>query len=193
MMRKRYRCSDCSRQFDYDHHPSIEADPLPGECPYSDCRSNAAALPGIVAPHLAMNSIVRAVDDTYRGMEEGSEVRAQMAQEFHGVDASEAANMKITNILDGRREGESSDPQVNNAVSQSMASTPGVGFQGASGLGYSQSVSQGPYPNAGLRAMMDVRARHNQVAARVTGGAGGAFTVDRPAIETQVPGYKRRA
>lgn len=195
MIRRRYRCPACTRQFDYDHHPSIAADPLPGECPYRDCGySTVDVQPGIVSPHLATKTIVGSVDNVTRGMEEGAEIRAQMAMEMGGMDSGEAAQLRMTNQRDNLRAGDTSDIPVNNAVTQHMAQAPtgSVGFQ-SGGLGYSQSVSQGPYPNAGLRAMLDVRSKHDRLAGAVTGGVGSGFATDRPALETLQPGYKRRA
>ncbi len=193
MIRRRYRCPNCHRQFDYDHHPSIVADPLPDWCPYEDCGYSVEdATAGIVAPHIGGASIVASVDNTIRGMEDGAEVRAQMAIE-HGMDPGEAAQLRLTNQRDNLRAGDTSDMPVVNDVTRAMAAMPAgsVGFQ-SGGLGYSSTVSQGPFPNAGLRAMMEVRNAHERVAARVTGGAGSGFVADRPALETLQPGYKRR-
>jgi hypothetical protein len=182
MIRRRYRCAECHCLFDYDHHPSLEADPLPNFCPNPVCgQSLENVTAALVAPHLATKAIVGSVDATIRGMEEGAEIRAQMAQEMGGLDSSEAAGLRITNQKDNLRAGDSSDIPVVNDVTRSMAIQPQgtVGFQ-SGGLGYSSTVGQGPYPNAGLRAMIEAQSRFRPA-------------VDRPALETLQPGYRRRA
>ena len=193
MIRKRYRCPSCARLFDYDHHPSIEADPLPEECPYECGFRSGAMPPGLVAPHLGSVAVVASVDNVIRGMEDGARIRAQMGQELHGMDTADAAQLHLTNQRDRLRPGDISAMPVNNQVTQMMAAAPPgtLGFR--DGLGLSSAVSTGPYPNAGLRAMMDVKAAHDRVAGQVTGAAGSVFTADRPALETQQPGYRKRA
>lgn len=179
-MRRRYRCPSCHGLFDYDHHPSLESDPLPDDCPYS-CGYSQAMPEALMTPHLATNTIVQSVDNVTRGMEEGAEMRAQMAQEHGGLDAAEVSGLKMTDQKDNLRYGDTSYAPVNNPVSQMMTAAPGsVGFS-SGGLGYSSTVSQGPYPNAGLRAMLDVQKKF------------GTMAPSRPALETLQPGYKRRA
>ena len=65
------------------------------------------------------------------------------------------------------------------------------GFNPVNGVQYSSAVQQGRYPNAGARAMQGVRAFHQNF----TAGAGhaGATTSDMPGLETQQPGYRKRA
>ncbi len=178
-------------QFRYLHHPSVEADPLPRYCSVCSFDSQGEDMPAaLTTPHLA-KSIKGVVDTMHREMEAGAEFRAQMAQEQFGLDASEAALMKETNMKDNLRAGDTSFIEVNNPVSQVMAAAPGVtGFQGANGLGYSGAVSQGAFPNAGAHAAKSLRELH----ARNTQGAGhsGPVMSTLPALETTLPTYRPR-
>ena len=203
MIRKRYRCPECHRVFEYDHHPSVEADPV-SACPYRGCSAASDDMaPALVMPHIA-KSIGRNTDDVYRQMEAGAEFRAQMAQEVHGLDASEANAMKITDTLDNRRPGEISAPPVNNDLSRQIESAPGqLGFVNGAAIaqGLQQSFVQGHHANAGLDAMIQLRAAHGRSAAGaiMRGTESGTPTlssppvvVDRPALETEMPGYRKR-
>ena len=180
-----------SHQFDHLHHPSVEASPLPRFCPTCGYDSQGKVVQrALTAPHI-QKPVKKATDDVYRGMEQGSEFRAQMAQEVGGLDAAEANALKITNMRDNARAGESSEIPVTNAVTQVMAAAPGVtGFQGANGLGYSGAVSTGPAPNAGAHAQAALRRQH----AAFTAGSGmtGTATSNVPALETTQPGYRVR-
>lgn len=204
MTRKRYRCNVCARQFDYDHHPSIEADPVPCCC-YEDCTSRARPEPALVTPHIG-KSIGKNTDEMYRAMEAGSEVRAQVAMEMTGMDSTEVSGMKITDMADGLREGDVAEPSRPNPLTQQIDANPGgLGFVqqgGAIAQGLEQSFLQGHHQGAGLNAMKQLRSVHTRTAAaRVAAGtenrgapplASPQMTVDRPALETQNPGYRRR-
>lgn len=204
MTRKRYRCGDCHRLFDYDHHPSIEADPVPC-CAYDDCPSTVTPEPALVAPHIA-KSIGANTDAMYRQMEAGSEVRAQHAMEMTGMDSTEVSGMKITDLADNLREGDSAEPSRPNPLGDQITANPGtLGFVqqgGAIAQGLEQSFIQGHHKNAGLNAMKQLRQVHNRTAAaRVAAGtenrgappiASPQMTVDTPALETINPGYRRR-
>lgn len=191
-----YRCPGHGEhpphQFSHLHHPSVEASPLPRYCPACGYDSEGEEMQtALTAPHIR-RSIGRAVDDTYRAMEEGSQHRAEYAQEHLGLDEAEASVMKITDMKDNLRHGDTSEVTVKNPVSETMAAAPQgmFGFQGSAGLGYSGTVSEGPHPNAGARAQGALRQHH----AAYTAGSGmaGAATSNMPALETTAPGYKKR-
>ena len=182
-----------AHQFRYLHHPNVDADPLPRFCGVCGFDSEGAEPEqAVTAPHIAM-PIKATVDNMYRAMEEGSEHRANMAMEQFGLNSSEVSMMKITDMKDNLRSGDTSDMSVNNSVSQTMQqieqARPGtVGFAGGAnnGVGYSQTG----HGNHGLRAMAQLRGQH----AAFTGAAGhaGATTSSMPALETTNPGYRRR-
>ena len=190
-----YRCPGKKphppHEFDHLHHPNVEDSPVPRFCAVCGYDSQGKVHQrALTAPHI-QKPVKKATDDVYRGMEQGSEFRAQMAQEVHGLDAAEAAAMKITNMRDDARAGESSEIQVSNAVTQVMAAAPSItGFQGANGLGYSGAVATGPAPNAGAHAQAALRRQH----AAFTAGSGmvGTASSSLPALETTQPGYRVR-
>lgn len=194
----RYKCPGCEGEFEYMHHPNPKDDPAPRFCPLCGMDSQAEdsdyQAPTPTAPSLRSNR-EKSANATYRAMEEGSNFRAEMARE-NGLDTDAANGLKITDMKTNLREGDTADVAVNNEVTKQMdainARAPGtVGFQGAeSGIAYSQTVATGPHPNAGARAMVNLRSEHR----KFTAGAGhaGATSSDAPALETQSPAYKRR-
>lgn len=164
MIRRRYRCPQCSGEFAYDHHPSVEADPVQF-CPR--CGFNQEMDPALVAPHIG-RPIRATVDKLNRAMEDGSQFRAQIAQEQLGLSAEEARVMTQTNMMDHLREGDTTHVPVDNAVSRVIAAHPqAYGFSGnpAAGAALSPHVQGGPYPNAGLRALQEVREVHPRLVA----------------------------
>lgn len=190
MIRKHYACVSCTALLEYDHHPSIEADPLPAgiACPRCGFTVGADPRPGVVAPHL-VRPIKGVVDDMARGMEESSRHRADLAREHFGLDADAAAAMVETNMRDHLREGDTSNVPVDNPVSRQIAAAPqNYGFQPSQGIAASPAVQAGYMPNAGLRALEGVRSFHGSF----TQGAGhaGATTSSVPDIRPE--NYRRR-
>jgi len=193
MTRKRYRCLSCSGVFAYDHHPSIEADPLPTDEPCPHCGIIADVDAAVVAPHIG-RPIARTVDNLHRDMEDGEKFRANVAMEKFGLSSEEARVMVATNSLDNLRQGDTSNIPVNNPVSRAIDAQPQTfGFSGGAaqqGMAASPMVQSGAFPNAGLRAMMEVRAAHPGMVA--SSGHKTAATSSLPALETQQPGYRQR-
>ena len=195
MTRKRYRCVSCQGVFEYDHHPSIEADPLPTDEPCPHCGVlDFGSEPAVVAPHIAARSIVKVVDNMHRDIEDGEKFRANVAMERFGLDADEARAMVATNSLDSLRAGDTSAIPVNNQVTQAMAAAPqSYGFSPTAaqqGLAASPQVQSGLFPNAGLRALTQLRAIHPAMVA--SSGHNTVATSSLPALETQAPGYRPR-
>jgi len=189
-----YQCPSCVGRFSFTHHPSDE--PPPRFCPLCgfDTEFDPDAMQQVLtAPHIG-KPIAKLGDQTYRQLEAGSEFRAQMAMEQHGLDTEQANALKITNMRDNAHYGETSVVEVNNEVTRVMAQVQQmggqVGYAAQTGLGYSSTVSTGPFPNAGARAQKALRAAHSDF----TAGAGhsGTTVSDTPALETQMPGYRQR-
>lgn len=194
MTRRRYRCPQCSGIFVYDHHPSVEADPLPANaaCPHCGFTSEEDYPAAVVAPHIA-KPIRATVDNMHHAMEDGAAFRAQMAREKFGLSEEEARQLTETNSLDNLRAGDTSNIPVNNIVSQAIEANPNAfGWQGgaAQGAALSPQVQSGPYANAGAKAMAQIRAVHPQMVAST--GHVTAPTSNLPALETQAPGYRPR-
>ena len=175
-----YQCPDCNGRFNHIHDPSDS--PPPDTCPL--CHYDATPLEQQLPMPRLSSARARSVDGHYRAMEEASDHRATLAQGM-GLSEAEAAGLRMTNMKDGLREGESAEITVNNEVSRQVEAAPSVwGFQQAQGVGYSNSVSQGAFPNAGAFAMQNiVRKTHQRL---------GNVVTDTPAIETQNPLYRRR-
>lgn len=184
---RRYQCPDCQGQFDYLHHPNVEADPAPRFCPLcgydTEADQHEQLSATVTAPHL-LKGAARNVDGIWEAEQKGAEFRAHMAQEM-GLDAGEAASIKISDMRDAQV-GEITAVPVNNAVTQVMDRAPpgAVGFvDGAQrGLGYSQAAHTGIYPNVGTHFLRGLKDRHSEYAP----------VSDMPANETQSPGYRRR-
>lgn len=138
----------------------------------------------VVLP-MILHSSSKSYDKLYRDMEAGSEMRAKIAADQLGCSVADVSGIKITNMKDNPKEGESSVMEPVNPVSQFMQTTGVGGFQGPVGAGYSGAVQSGPFANAGAHTRTAIQAQH----AQYTGGAG---VSDRPALETQQPGYRRR-
>jgi hypothetical protein len=179
-------------QFTHLAHPNLEADPVPRYCPKCGWDSEGEEpTPALTLPHIG-KSIRGVVDTLHRDMEAGAEFRAQMAQEQFGLDAQDAAVMKLGDMKDGLRPGDTSDVPVNNDISRLMESAPPgyFGFQGGQGVGYSGPVSSGPFPNMGARTQKAVREAHVQNTADPRHIGTKISSV--PALETQQPGYRVR-
>jgi len=168
-------------QFAYLHYPDKVRDPLPrfcGICGYDSEAETFAAQPS--APHIE-KSIRRAGDATYRQMEGQAEERMQMAAEMTGMDASEFSDLKITDIKDNQRAGDTADIPVNNDVTKAMDVAPeNFGFRpqmapmaaggggsipdarGITPLQYASMAAQGPHPYAGARAATMLGQVHRQ-------------------------------
>lgn len=176
-------------QFRFCHIPDRERDPLPRYCAVCSYDSQAETFTReMSAPHIE-KSIRRAGDATFRQMEGQAEERMDMAAEMTGMDRGEFNDLKITDIKDNLREGDTADVTVNNDVSRAIeADTTNYGFRpqlapmaggggghvpdalGNTPLGYSSMTTQGPHAYAGAKAATMVgnyhrKNSHNIVAA----------------------------
>ena len=194
-VKKVYACPGTDKHpphhFGYLHYPDLERDPLPRFCGICGADSEAetfAAQPS--APHIE-KSIRRAGDATFRQMEGQAEERMDMAAEMTGMDRSEFNDLKITDIKDNQREGDTANVEVHNDVTKAMEVAPeNYGFRpqmapmaaggggsipdarGVTPLQYAAAAAQGPYPYAGARAATQLgqfhRQNHQAMTARAT-------------------------
>jgi hypothetical protein len=179
-------------QFTHLAHPSLEVDPVPRYCPKCGLDSeDEEPVPAITSPHISL-PIRNTVDTMHREMEAGADFRAAMAREQFGLDAEDVAPMKLGDMKDGLRPGDTSDVPVQNDISRLMtAAPPGMfGFQGGQGVGYSGPVSEGPFPNMGARTQKAVREAHVQNTADPRHIGTKVSSV--PAEETKSPNYRVR-
>ena len=160
-----YQCPDCDGVFDYFHPHSDE--PPPAECEL--CGADMLdTQPELAAPHLA-KSIGKVADSVYRGMENAAQGRAEMAAEALGENVSEMSAMKMTNLRDDARAGETSNVVANNEVSRLMTQTRGTTglVDSRAGADYAKATRQGLYSGAGVQALQGVVKNHDATAAQV--------------------------
>ena len=115
----------------------------------------------VAAPHISTARKRGTADQIYRDMERKSEQRAYMAAAETGQSMSELSHLKMTNMKDGLREGDSafSNNIGPNPVSQTMAAAPAhTGFEGGAALGIAASAGTktGPHARAGTSYIQNV-------------------------------------
>ena len=129
---------------------------------------NVVCLPAFISAKTKAN------DKVYREIETSAAGRAEMADD---------PSLKITNMKDNTHEGEIAHVPIVNDVTKAMdainARGGQVGWQGQNGAEFSGAVQTGPYPNRGARVRSMLHAQNGAVS-------------DRPALETQQPGYRTR-
>jgi hypothetical protein len=181
------RCPDCREAFRWP----AGAD-WPKHCPECGFDVSLPERDEVAMPFVRKGATQAAVDNVYKAMEEGAAHRAQVAAEMLGVPAADVADLKLTDMRDNLRQGDIAAPTVTNAVSQNMermqAVGAAVGFTPA-GAAHSSAVQTGAFPNAGARMQQLVRSRHSSYCDERQAGR---VSSDAPAVETQMPAYRRR-
>ena len=132
-----------------------------------------------------LSAKTRATDQVGRDLMDSSNVRAEKAAEMLGVPVSEMSDMKVTDLKSTKHEGMVAMPQVVNEVTQRMDAMQKMGLPvgfgaGPTGAEYSGAVASGPFPNVGAKMRSMIHAANGAVS-------------ERPGLETQQPGYVRRA
>ena len=161
-----YQCPDCQGTFEHLHDHYDDPPPLVCDLCGGDMRDTQ---PELAAPHLA-KSIGKVADNVYRGMEQAAQNRAEMAAEALGENVSEMGAMKITNMRDDARAGETSSVVVNNEVTRVMAQTRGTTglVDSRAGADFAKATRNGPFAGAGVQALQGVVKHHNPTAAQVS-------------------------
>jgi hypothetical protein len=99
-------------------------------------------------------------DRLYRDMEAKSEFRAQQAAEMMGDSSVDTSHLRMTDMKDGMREGDTAFKPVVNDVTRAMDAAPQqTGFSPQAqqiGLQASAGTRVGPYPNAGTDYIQNV-------------------------------------
>lgn len=177
------QCPDCRKKFPWDAKT-----PWPRYCPICQADiNNDRADDDIVMPFITSSQLAERMSRTdaiYREMEAGSEQRAQSAASMLGVPTAEMSDLKVTNLKDARKPGDIAAVPVNNAVSQIIDRGIG-GWKGSNGVEYSAGVQAGAFPNAGAHMRTTIHQHHTELSR-------GVAVCDRPGLETQQPGYRRR-
>ncbi len=169
-MRKylRLECDFCSHQFQYlSDGPH---DIAPEECP--SCKSPADKDTVTQLPPFMniLSAKGKSRDRSYREFERASEARIELAANESGLDKSDLAWMKITDMKDDVRQGELAikTPTLNNPVTQAMdqmkARGQSVGFVNPMQAG----IPQGSGGNAMVTGAHDkIRGLHQAESRRV--------------------------
>jgi hypothetical protein len=162
------RCPHCKTKFRW----LAQTDAYPKDCP--ECGAYVGhdrADDDVVVPNILAFS-TRCQDGVYKAMEKASEQRVYEAAEMAGCSPSEMSSLKITNMRDNVKPGETSEIPVRNAVTDAMdrmkamnpnaqvgygsdnSGTNGSEFARAAASGYiAQGVAGSIMPHAGARAM----------------------------------------
>jgi NAD-dependent SIR2 family protein deacetylase len=171
------RCPSCREKFPWD-----TAKGWPRFCAMCGTDISAKDDDAVVMPNI-LSFRSKVPDQAVRQYMDGSEKRVEMAAELAGTTRDDMSSLKVTDISD-RADVQAHIP-VNNPVTQFMAANPGVGGMSSQGAEYSTQVQNGPFPNVGAKMMTKIRDRHGTI-------SNGSAISDRPALETQQPGYRRR-
>lgn len=198
------KCPVCEGTFDYMQHPSTDA-PYPKFCPLCGIDPSSdedGFAKEITAPHIA-KSIGKAGDATYRGMEVAAEERIQEAARLTGQPESDFKDMKITNLKDNLRAGDTADiAPPPNEVSTMIRENPNVfGFQGGSPIGgmpgnptpaaMAAAAHTGADAYAGLQARTMLKQHHQAMSGAATTETPALEVVQRDAMRNSGPGRRR--
>lgn len=174
-MAVKLRCPDCRGTFPWD----LTGKGYPTDCPL--CESHIGhdrEDDDVVMPMMQLRGNTDRVDQVYRDMERGSEIRAQIAAEQAGVPASEMSGLKITDLRSTKHPGSIAAPPL-------PAHLQNMGSFGGNGAEYATAIQTGPAPNAGAHARTALQQHHGALTR-------GHAVSDTPALEVMQPGYRRR-
>lgn len=101
-------------------------------------------------------------------MEQASINRARQAADLAGVPESEMSHLKITNMKDNLREGDTAAMPVNNPTSRFMQQNSAVVTQAQlAGAQFASNTRVGPYPGAGDAIRRSVASQHPSIRAAI--------------------------
>jgi hypothetical protein len=130
------RCPDCGQTFKW---PGGQA--WPDFCPH--CRAPVSKGSDEIAMPFIRSAKTKANDALYRQMEDASEQRAQEAASMLNVPVSDVSDLKITNMRDGMKPGDTAFIPVQNDVSRLM-DNPGMVAAQQQALAYAANTRVGP-------------------------------------------------
>lgn len=183
------KCPDCAETFKWPAQ-----DNWPKFCPY--CRADVSqGDDSVISMPFISSAKAKSPDAVYRAMENGANHRAAVAAEMTGQPVSEFSDLKITDMKDNLREGDTANIGISpdNEVAKVMAQNPqqfgniaAPNFAARDALiAQSAGVATGPFANAGAKMQNMIRQQHSKY---VPQGQS-----DLPALETQSPLYRRRS
>lgn len=181
MIDRCYRCPLCKENFwvQVAHRNVVPPTDCPlchntGEAPKREAKLYTGGAPAL------LRGRAKSVDTMYRQMEEGSAHRADMAKAEFGLDDESASAIKMTNMRDDAKPGETSEIPLTVAQTNMMQQAQVINQPGAmssAGLSYGQlhaGTRQGPHPYAGSKAQSTIREFHSK---------SGAPMADNPSLE----------
>lgn len=174
------RCPDCRKTFPWN--PSNK---FPRYCLLCDADMGEETDDDVICLPAFLSDKTKSIDNSARQMMDSSNVRAEKAAELAGVPVSEMSDLKITDLRSTTHAGDIAMPVVSNAVTQHMDAMRArglpTGFEaGPNAAEYSGAVQTGPHPNVGAKMRKMIH-------------EGNGMVSNRPALETQAPGYRERA
>ena len=174
------RCPDCRGAFKWDPLKKY-----PRNCKLCGADFGEERADDDIVMPAFLSAKTRATDQCARDMMDSSITRAEKAADMLGVPVSEMSDMKVTDLKPTKHEGDVAIAPVVNEVTQRMDAMAArglpVGFgAGPTGAEYCTAVASGPFPNVGAKMRSMIHAANGSVS-------------DRPALETQQPGYVPRA
>lgn len=180
-MAVKLKCKYCEKKFVW----KAGTDEWPDECPLCHADISIPPTDEIVMPMMHFGKS-KAADQVYRQMEAGAEHRINVASEMTGMPKSDFSELKITNMKDNMRAGESAaiEPKISPEMNQALQTSQNLS---QFGLQFSAGTAEGKHANAGARMTNVLRQKHGEYAPHAV-----ASMADRPALETTVPGYRRR-
>lgn len=178
--KRQYECPDCKGCF-FSYALSAD-EPPPVEC--SLCHANMSAPKKrrrvkkvaqeeqtVTPMRSGGNRIMsQSVDSVYRKMESASENRMMDAAELLGINKSMLSSMKMTDMKDNIKEGESTMPSDATKLTGSTQPVNGlpINFQDNTAASeYAKSVGQGPIPFAGNAQREVINLQHDAKARTV--------------------------
>ena len=175
------RCPKCRQRFHWD-----VAVGWPRNCQV--CKTDISQVGqddnNVIAMPAFLTNNSKVPDRVAREVMDGGDKRAELAAGMAGGTAADYPDLKITNLTDKPHEMLSPMVPVSNPVTQFIQQNPqAMATAQANGQQYSAQVQVGPHANAGAKTMTSFENVWNKTGSRA---------VERPALETQNPMYRRR-
>lgn len=166
-----YRCPDCAGEFDFLHHPADEPPPERCELCGSYMGDEPQSAPVL---HLNFGKPKNAVpDQLYRRMEDSSKARAEEAAEMTGASVSEMSAVKITDMKDNTRAGDTFNIDNASAAARRLSTAAAKPeLQNPQAAQWAGETTAGPEALT-TRTMMDKMPHRNLIAEHTRAGNDG--------------------
>ncbi len=189
-MAVKLRCPVCREKFTWDVAAGWPRDCLVCGVDISQVGQdddNVIAVPAFLTAHS------KVPDKVARDYMDGSEKRIEIATQMAGGTPEDYASLKVTNLTDNPHPMMTPAVPVNNSVTQFMQQNPQapVGMR-ADGAQYSMQVQTPTIGKDGKPARDGNAGAQTMTAMDSFWAKRGTPRVERPALETQQPGYRRR-